>query len=89
MAKIQIQGQTIAQMTEKEHLDGTEQFVIQDAEGNRKARSSAIKEYCAPDLSGKVSGTGVTQMQVVTELPESPEDKTLYIVVPADAEPTL
>lgn len=32
------------------------------------------------DLSSKVSGTGVTEMQVVTELPETQQDGVLYIV---------
>lgn len=32
------------------------------------------------DLSGKVSGTGVTEIQVVTELPETQQDGVLYIV---------
>ena len=36
------------------------------------------------ELETKVSGTGVTQMQVVTELPESPDANTLYILTAAD-----
>lgn len=36
------------------------------------------------ELSAKVSGTGVTQMQVVTALPESPDANTLYIVTAAE-----
>ena len=36
------------------------------------------------DLSTYVSGTGVTKMQVVTELPESPDASTLYIVTTAE-----
>lgn len=32
------------------------------------------------ELGTKVSGTGVTKMQVVTELPESPDASTLYIL---------
>ena len=32
------------------------------------------------DLSSKVSGTGVTEIQVVTELPETQQDGVLYIV---------
>lgn len=34
-------------------------------------------------LNSKVSGTGVTNMQVVTELPESPDANTLYIITAA------
>lgn len=36
------------------------------------------------DVNAKVSGTGVSSMQVVTELPGTPTDGVLYIVVPAD-----
>ena len=36
------------------------------------------------ELSAKVSGTGVTKMQVVTELPESPDASTLYILTAAE-----
>lgn len=36
------------------------------------------------ELNAKVSGTGVTQIQVVTELPESPDASTLYIVTAAE-----
>lgn len=34
-------------------------------------------------LNSKVSGTGVTNMQVVTELPSSPDTNTLYIITAA------
>lgn len=40
------------------------------------------------ELNAKISGTGVTSVQVVTELPSSPSDSTLYIVVSADEEET-
>lgn len=36
------------------------------------------------ELSAKVGGTGVTKIQVVTELPESPDASTLYIVTAAE-----
>lgn len=36
------------------------------------------------EVNAKVSGTGVTKIQVVTELPESPDASTLYIVTAAD-----
>lgn len=36
------------------------------------------------ELNAKVGGTGVTKMQVVTELPESPDASTLYIVTAAE-----
>ena len=36
------------------------------------------------ELETKVSGTGVTKMQVVTALPESPDANTLYIVTAAE-----
>lgn len=36
------------------------------------------------ELSAKVSGTGVTKMQVVTDLPESPDASTLYILTAAE-----
>lgn len=36
------------------------------------------------ELGTKVSGTGVTKMQVVTELPESPDASTLYILTASD-----
>lgn len=36
------------------------------------------------ELSTKVSGTGVTKMQVVTDLPDSPDASTLYILTSSD-----
>lgn len=36
------------------------------------------------ELSAKVGGTGVTKIQVVTELPESPDASTLYIVTASE-----
>ena len=36
------------------------------------------------ELGGKVSGTGVTQIQAVTALPESPADGVLYIITAAE-----
>lgn len=36
------------------------------------------------ELNAKVSGTGVTKIQVVTELPESPDASTLYIVTASE-----
>ena len=36
------------------------------------------------ELGTKVSGTGVTKMQVVTALPESPDANTLYILTAAE-----
>ena len=77
MAEIQIQGQTISQRPEKVQLDGTEALLLQDTEGTKHAKTSTLKTFVQPDLSGyatkqelsgKVSGTGVTSIQVVTEL---------------------
>lgn len=36
------------------------------------------------ELSGKISGTGVTQIQSVNELPQSPTDGVLYIITTAE-----
>ena len=36
------------------------------------------------ELGTKVGGTGVTKIQVVTELPESPDASTLYIVTASE-----
>ena len=36
------------------------------------------------EIGGKVSGTGVTQIQAVTVLPESPADGVLYIITAAE-----
>lgn len=89
MAEIQIQGQTISQRPEKAQLDGTEALLLQDAEGTKHAKASTLKTFVQPDLSGyatkaelsgKVSGTGVTSIQVVQELPAEQQDGVLYIV---------
>ena len=89
MAEIQIQGETINQRPEKTQLDGTEALLLQDTEGTKHAKASTLKTFVQPDLSGyatktelnaKVSGTGLTSIQVVSELPESPTDGVLYIV---------
>ena len=36
------------------------------------------------ELSSKISGTGVTQIQSVNELPQSPTDGVLYIITTAE-----
>ena len=89
MAEIQIQGETINQRPEKTQLDGTEALLLQDAEGTKHAKASTLKTFVQPDLSGyatetelnaKVSGTGLTSIQVVTELPSEQQSGVLYIV---------
>ena len=89
MAEIKIQGETINQRPEKTQLDGTEALLLQDTEGTKHAKASTLKTFVQPDLSwyatktelnAKVSGTGLTSIQVVSELPESPTDGVLYIV---------
>ena len=89
MAEIQIQGETINQRPEKTQLDGTEALLLQDTEGTKHAKASTLKTFVQPDLSGyatktelagKVSGTGVTSIQVVTELPSEQQSGVLYIV---------
>ena len=89
MAEIQIQGQTISQRPEKTQLDGTEALLLQDTEGTKHAKASTLKTFVQPDLSGyatktelnaKVSGTGLTSIQVVTELPSEQQSGVLYIV---------
>lgn len=91
--EIKIQGETVSQRPEKKQLDGTEELLIQDSEGTKKTKSSTLKTFVQPDLSEfakktelakKVSGTGVTSIQVVTELPETQEDGVLYIVKEAE-----
>lgn len=89
MAEIQIQGETINQRPEKTQLDGTEALLLQDTEGTKHAKASTLKTFVQPDLSGyatktelnaKVSGTGLTSIQVVTELPSEQQSGVLYIV---------
>lgn len=36
------------------------------------------------ELNAKVSGTGVTSIQSVDELPVSPSENTLYVIVPTE-----
>lgn len=95
MAEIQIQGETINQRPEKTQLDGTEALLLQDTEGTKHAKASTLKTFVQPDLSGyatkmelnaKVSGTGLTSIQVVTELPETQADGVLYIVQESEEE---
>lgn len=95
MAEIQIQGQTISQRPEKVQLDGTEALLLQDTEGTKHAKASTLKTFVQPDLSGyatkqelsgKVSGTGITSIQVVAELPEPQEDGVLYIIQESEEE---
>ena len=89
MAEIQIQGETINQRPEKTQLDGTEALLLQDTEGTKHAKASTLKTFVQPELSGyatktelnaKVSGTGLTSIQVVTELPSEQQSGVLYIV---------
>lgn len=49
---IEIQGKTVLQLPEKAQLDGGEAFLIQDSDGTKHAKSSTVKEYVKPDLSG-------------------------------------
>lgn len=97
MAEIQIQGQTISQRPEKTQLDGTEALLLQDTEGTKHAKASTLKKFVKPDLSGyatktelnaKVSGTGLTSIQVVTELPSEQQSGVLYIVQESGEETT-
>ncbi|MBU3854846.1 MAG: hypothetical protein H9789_13735 [Candidatus Paraprevotella stercoravium] len=89
MAEIKIQGETINQRPEKTQLDGTEALLLQDTEGTKHAKASTLKTFVQPELSGyatktelnaKVSGTGLTSIQVVTELPSEQQSGVLYIV---------
>lgn len=95
-------GTKINEATLRSTLKGTEEIPFVDTYLPKgKTTTADLKKYCEPDLSGyakktdipdmtqKVSGTGVTSVSVVSELPESPSDTMLYIVVPADAESTL
>lgn len=91
--KTKIQGKTISQLTEKAEIENDDAFILQDGQETKHAKASALKSYVKPDLSGyatkdevngKVSGTGVTKIQVVTELPESPDANTLHIVTAAE-----
>lgn len=52
MARYEIQGSKISQLPEKEQLDGTEAFIIEDAEGTKQAGAAALKEFARQDLSG-------------------------------------
>lgn len=89
MAEIKIQGETINQRPEKTQLDGTEALLLQDTEGTKHAKASTLKTFVQPELSGyatktelnaKVSGAGLTSIQVVTELPSEQQSGVLYIV---------
>lgn len=81
MAEIQIQGKTVLQLPEKQAIDGTEAVLLQDVEGTKHAKTTALKEFMK---QGLVTGTGVTQIQAVTALPETPLDSVLYIVTAAE-----
>lgn len=69
------------QLPEKQAIDGTEAVLLQDKEGTKHAKTTALKEFMKQDL---VTGTGVTQIQAVTALPETPLDSVLYIVTAAE-----
>lgn len=94
MAKYEIQGSKISQLPKKEQLDGSEAFIIEDAEGTKQADAGALKEFAKYDLSGyatkeelnaKVGGTGVTSIRAVASLPETQEEGVLYIVTGEEA----
>lgn len=93
--EIKIQGKTISQMPEKAELEDNDAFILQDGQGTKHAKASTLKTFVQQDLSGyatktelnaKVSGTGLTSIQVVTELPETQADGVLYIVQESEEE---
>lgn len=84
MAEIQIQGKTVLQLPEKQAIDGTEAVLLQDTEGSKHAKTTALKEFMKQDLTGYLTGTGVTSIQTVTALPEKPLESVLYIVIAAE-----
>lgn len=49
---IEITGKQIVELAEKAALDGQEMLVIQDGNGSKKVKASAVKAFSQPDLSG-------------------------------------
>lgn len=72
------------QLPEKQAIDGTEAVLLQDTEGSKHAKTTALKEFMKQDLTGYLTGTGVTSIQTVTALPEKPLESVLYIVIAAE-----
>lgn len=87
-------GTKISDATLRSTLEGTENVPIVDGDlPVGRTTLNNIKTFVAPDLStyatktelsGKISGTGVTQIQIVNELPQSPTDGVLYIIIPTE-----
>ena len=50
--EIKIQGKTISQLTEKAELEDNDALILQDKEGTKHAKASALKSYAKPDLTG-------------------------------------
>lgn len=90
MAEIEITGKQIGQLDALAGIDGSEKIPVETADGNGHLTTQQMREYAQPDLSGyakkselagKVGGTGVSAIEVVTELPAEPQDGVMYVVM--------
>ena len=82
--EIKIQGKTISQLTEKAELEDNDALILQDKEGTKHAKASALKSYAKPDLSGYATKDEVNE-KVSTETYNS--DKATFALkgeIPTD-----
>jgi hypothetical protein len=82
--EIKIQGKTISQLTEKAELEDNDALILQDKEGTKHAKASALKSYVQPDLSGYAT-KGEVNEKVSTETYNS--DKATFALkseIPTD-----
>lgn len=70
-------GEIPAEATDVAEAPSTEDFIT-EAEADGKY---ATKNEVAQAVAGKVGGTGVSAIEVVTELPAEPQDGVMYVVM--------
>lgn len=58
MAEIKIEGSQIIQLNEKEQLDGSESFILQDSEGNKMVTSSNLGKYVSDSILSELGEIG-------------------------------
>lgn len=75
-----VDGKVSSLTTQVSNLDTTVGTIQSDVTTAINTKATEITESVNTLLSGKVSGTGITSIQVVESLPETPADTVLYIV---------
>lgn len=77
-----MEGTTISEATLRSTLTGSENVPITDSDlPVGRTTVDDLKNYIS---GGNVTGTNVTAISVVTELPVTVDDNTLYLVITED-----